>query len=368
MHFELTEDQKMIQDMARDFAKKSIAEGVCERDENGFFVRSLFDSLAEQGLAGMLYPADEEEAFADFSAFNLALQEIARYDASLALVLVSHAGLCSGLIQRVGSPAHRDNYLTALNTGEMLGAWVFAGKAGEITAREQNGQWCIDGQANFIVSAENADLFVITAKLAQGIGAFFVKKDHPGLQVKKIEQPLSFRTAGLANVRLENVMVDNAAAVTDCRSMEQHVQELLLESQLALSSIQLGSCRFIFDASLQYSKERVQFDKPIAEHQAIRFKLADMSVESEAAELMIMRAAYLRDKTGMWEQEALLASQYMTTVADRIGHAGLQVHGGYGYMEEFHISRHYRDLVGLGMGFIAIEKIHDRICRQLIAS
>jgi alkylation response protein AidB-like acyl-CoA dehydrogenase len=148
--------------------------------------------------------------------------------------------------------------------------------------------------------------------------------------------------------------------------MDQHIKELLLESQVALSSIQLGSCRFIFDASLQYSKERVQFDKPIAEHQAIRFKLADMSVETEAAELMIMRATYLRDKTGVWTREALLASEYMTEVADRIGHSGLQVHGGYGYMEEFHISRHYRDLVGLGVGFISKEKIYDNICSSLV--
>jgi alkylation response protein AidB-like acyl-CoA dehydrogenase len=353
--FELSEQQRMVRDMVREFAAEKLRPGATARDESGEFPGAIFRELAQLGLLGMLVPESYGGAGMDVLTYVLAIEEIARADASVAVGVSVTNSVCQWPILRFGSDELRRRVLPPLARGEALGGIMLtepeAGSdLGSIRTvyRRDGDRFLLSGAKAWITNAGLARTFVVLATRdpregSRGISAFVLDASQPGVVVHPAEKKMGLRSSVTAAVTLEEAVVPEANLLGGEGEGLKVVLATLDHSRLGIAAQALGIAQAALDEALAYAKQRVQFGKPVIQHQAVGFRLADMDTELEAARWLAYRAAWLSDRPGRISRTSAQAKLFASETANRIAALAVQVHGGYGYSREYSVERLYRD-------------------------
>ena len=363
----------------RDFAAREIAPGAAHRDETAHFPTELIPKIAGLGLFGINIPQDYGGAGMDAVSNAVIIEEIARIDAAVALMVAAHNSLCAGHILGFGSEAQKKKYLPQLASGEKLGAWALTephsgSDAGALkTSATLNGDyWTLNGEKQFITQGSTAGVYVIMASTDPsrgkgGISAFIVERDTPGLKVGRVENKLGVRASDTAALRLEELRVPKDHLIGERNGAFKNVLLVLQGGRIGLGAMAVGIARGALEESLKYAAEREQFGKPLAEFEAIQWMLADMATEVEAARLLVQGAARLKDIGEPFLKASSEAKLYAAEVAARATSKAVQIHGGYGYMKECPVERYFRDakLCEIGEGTSEVQRII--IAKELLA-
>ncbi len=378
MNFDLTEEQKRLKREVREFAEAEIAPGAAERDRASRFPWELIPKLAQRKLLGIRAPKEYGGAGLDTLGTALIIEEIARVDGATALIVASHNALCIRHIYEFGDDDLRKRYIPRLATGEVLGAWALTepeagsdASALKTTAKLEGGQWVLNGRKMFITQGTVAGVYVILAatdpaKGSKGISAFVVEKGTPGFSSGPPTDKFGVRASDTAPLSLDGVRIPVENLIGELNAGYSQAMEILNGGRIGIGAMALGLAQAAFEAALTYAKQRVQFGKPIAEHQAIRFMLADMGCEIEAARHLVYHAAWLSDQGRSTTQEASMAKLYASEMAMRVTNKALQIHGGYGFLKGTLVERYLRDakLCEIGEGTSEIQRMI--ISRELI--
>ncbi|MCX6037554.1 MAG: acyl-CoA dehydrogenase [Chloroflexi bacterium] len=378
MDFQLTEEHVLIKNMVREFAEKEIAPRAEEIDATDQFPADIFQRMAELGLLGIPFAEAYGGAGGDYLSLLIALEEIARVSGTVAIILDAHTSLCCEPIYLFGTEAQKQKYLLPLARGEKIGAFGLtephAGSdAGATRTRavREGDEWVINGQKLFITNGSIADVLVITAKTdpdkgTHGISSFIIEKGTPGFQVGRDEKKMGLKGSVTSELFFENCRIpaENLLGRED-EGFKQFLTTLDA-GRLAISAMAVGLAQGAFDRAVAYAKERVQFDRPIAQFQAIQWMIADMATDIEAARLMVNRAAWLKGQGARFSKEAAMAKLFATEVSERVCYKAIQIHGGYGYVREYAVERMYRDqrLCAIGEGTNEIQRLV--IARQIL--
>jgi alkylation response protein AidB-like acyl-CoA dehydrogenase len=371
MNFELSEQQKLLRQTIGDFACAEIAPGATQRDESACFPHELVPKMADVGLFGAMVPEEYGGAGLDALSFAIIIEEIARVDAAVALMLASHNSLCAGHILSFGDEQQKRDHLAPLARGEKLGAWALtepeAGSGAQYLktrARRIGAEWVLNGDKLYITQGSVAGIYVIMASTEPergggGISAFIVERERPGLQVVRVENKLGVRASDTAQLHLEGIRVPEQNLLGDLNHGYRDALAILDGGRIGIGALALGIARAALEASINYAKERRQFGKPIAEFEAIQWKLADMATEIDAARLLVYRAAELKEKGLSYKRAASEAKLFASEVAARATSQALQIHGGAGYMKDCPVERYFRDakLCEIGEGTSEIQRI-----------
>jgi butyryl-CoA dehydrogenase len=353
---ELTDAQRQVRALARQFAQRELAPTAAERDRVPRFPREAFAKMAELGMLGMLVPAQHGGAGADHVSYVLAVMEIAAADGATSTAFQVHNSLVCGAVLRSGSDAQKEQILRRLAAGEMLGAFCLtepeAGSdaaAIRTRARRIGNRYVLNGTKQFITSGRSADLAVVFAVTdpeagKKGISAFLVPTATQGYRVAKVEHTMGQRSSD----HCEIVFQDCEVAPDQMLGAEGDGYRIALANleggRIGVAAQAVGMARAAYEAALAYAKQRRTFGKAIIDHQAIGFRLADMATSLHAAELMVLRAAALRDAGQPCLKEASMAKLFASEAAERVCAAAIQIHGGYGYLADFAVERIYRDV------------------------
>ncbi len=355
MAYQLTEEQRMIQAMVREFAREVLLPTAAERDQTKEFPAENLKKMGELGLMGMNAPVEYNGAGADTVSYSVALQEVAYACSSTAVIMSVHNSVACGPVYLFGSEYLKETYLKPLAAGKKLGSFALtepgAGSdpAGQKTRAVRDGSnYVINGTKLFITTGKNSDVTVVTAytdkkKKHHGISAFVVEKGTPGFSVGKEEDKMGLRASDTVELIFE-----------DCRVPEENLlgQEgdgfliamaSLDGGRIGIASQSVGLAQACLDGAVNYAKERVQFNKAIAQFQGIRWMIADMATQIEAARLMTFNAAAMRDRKENFSAAASMAKVFASEMANKVAYQALQIHGGYGYIKEFPVERYYRD-------------------------
>jgi butyryl-CoA dehydrogenase len=355
MNFSLTEEQEMIRGMCRDFAENEVRPLAQEIDKQGQYPAQLMRRMAELGLMGACVPEKYGGAGMDTISYILAVEEISRACASTAIVMIGNNSLACSPISEFGSDQQKKDYLLPLAKGEKLGCLALtelhAGSdAGNVstTAELYGDYYLVNGQKIFTSNAAEAQvciLFVSTdrPKRHRGMSALIVEMDTPGFTVAKNLEKLGVCASSTCELRFENMKVPAGNLLGKQGDGFKIVMKTLDAGRIAIAAQALGIARAAFEKALQFSKERTQFGKPISANQAIQWMLADMATEMEAARWLIYHAAWLRDQGLPHSRESAMAKVKASEVSNFVCNKALQIHGGYGYMEDYHVERHLRD-------------------------
>lgn len=355
MSYQLTEEQKMIQDMVRDFAREEIMPGAAERDRKKIFPKEIIEKMGELGLMGMNVPPEYNGAGVDTVSYSLALQEVAYACASTAVIMSVHNSVACGPIYQFGSDYLKERYLKPLAAGKMLGSFALtepnAGSdpASQRTRAKRDGDsYIINGTKIFITSGKNSDITVVTAytepeKRHKGISAFVVEKGTPGFYVGKEEEKMGLRASDTVELVFEDCRVPAENLLGREGDGFLIAMVSLDGGRIGIASQAVGIAQACLDAAIGYAKERIQFGRPISQFQAIRWMIADMATEIEAARLLTFNAASMRDRGENFTAAASMAKLFASEMANRVAYKALQIHGGYGYTKEYPVERHYRD-------------------------
>jgi alkylation response protein AidB-like acyl-CoA dehydrogenase len=355
MAYQLTEEQKMIQAMVRDFAREVVMPGAAERDRTKTFPRDILAQMGELGLMGMNVPVEYNGAGVDTVSYSLAMQEIAYACASTAVVMSVHNSVACGPIYLFGSDHLKETYLKPLAAGEMIGSFALtepgAGSdpGGQKTKAVRDGdQYVINGTKLFITTGKNSDITVVTAytdaeKKHKGISAFVVEKGTPGFSVGKEEEKMGLRASDTVELVFEDCRVPRENLLGDEGSGFMIAMASLDGGRIGIASQSVGLAQACLDAAVSYARERVQFGKPISQFQGLRWMIADMATRIEAARLLTFNAAAMRDRGEDFGTTASMAKLYASETANWAAYQSLQIHGGYGYIKEFPVERYYRD-------------------------
>lgn len=355
MAYQLNEEQKMIHAMVRDFAREEILPTAAERDKTGEFPKENLEKMAELGLLGMNVPPEFNGAGVDTVSYSLALQEIAYACASTAVIMSVHNSVACGPIYLFGSDYLRETYLKPLAAGEKIGSFALtepgAGSdpAGQQSKAIKDGKsYIINGTKTFITSGKNSDLTVVTAytdrdKKHRGISAFIVEKGTPGFSVGKIEDKMGLRASDTAELIIEECRVPEENLLGQEGDGFIIAMASLDGGRIGIASQSVGLAKACLDAAISYAKERMQFGRPISQFQGIRWMIADMATQIEAARLLTFNAAAMRDREEKYTEAASMAKVFASEMANKIAYQALQIHGGYGYIKEFPVERYYRD-------------------------
>jgi alkylation response protein AidB-like acyl-CoA dehydrogenase len=356
MGYQLSEEQKMIQAMVREFAREVVLPGAAERDRTGAFPRENIRKMGELGLLGMNVPPEYNGAGVDSISYSVALQEIAYACASTAVIMSVHNSVACGPIYLFGSDYLKEHYLKPLAAGEQVGSFALtepgAGSdpAGQKTRAVKEGDaYVINGTKRFITSGKNSDVTVVTAytqreKGHRGISAFVVDKGTPGFSVGKEEEKMGLRASDTVELIFEDCRVpaENLLGREGDGFMIAMVS--LDGGRIGIASQSVGVAQACLDAAVNYAGERVQFNKTISQFQGLRWMIADMATEIEAARLLTFNAAAMRDRGENFSAAASMAKLFASEMANRVAYRALQIHGGYGYMAEYPVERYYRDV------------------------
>jgi len=378
MDFELTEEQRMIRRMVREFAEKEIAPRAEEIDETDQFPEDLFRRMGELGILGLPFPEEYGGSGGDYTSMVIALEEIARVSGSMAITLDAHTSLCSEPIHLFGSEEQKRKYLLPLARGEKIGAFGLtepqAGSdAGATRTRavRDGSQWVINGQKILITNGSVADVAVITAKTdpekgTRGISAFIVEKGTPGFQVGRDEKKMGLKGSVTSELFFEDCRVPAENLLGKENEGFKQFLTTLDAGRIAIAAMAVGLAQGAFERAVAYARERVQFGQPIAEFQAIQWMIAEIATEIEAARLMVHRAAWLKGQGERFTKEAAMAKLFATEMSERACHKAIQIHGGYGYVREYGVERMYRDqrLCAIGEGTNEIQRLV--IARQVL--
>ncbi|MGH9741249.1 MAG: acyl-CoA dehydrogenase [Candidatus Acidiferrum sp.] len=379
MDFTFTEDQDQLRRSVCDFARGEIAPHVMEWDEASHFPLEIIPKLAEMGLLGVIFPEEYGGAGLGYIEYAIAIEELARVDGSVGLIVAAHNSLCSNHIYKFGTEAQKRKYLTPLAQGKQIGAWSLTEpEAGSdaggtrTTARRDGNVWVLNGAKTFTTNGHYADTCVAMAvtdkeKGSHGISAFILEKGTPGFKPGKKENKLGMRASDTSEVifsdcrvPLENLLGPEGEGFTGSL-------KILDGGRISIAALALGMAQGALDAAVSYAKQRKQFGHAISEFQAIQFKLADMATEVEAARLLVYQAAWLADRKDVrFTRESSMAKLFASEVAVRVANECVQVHGGYGFIKDYPAEKFYRDvkLCTIGEGTSEIQKLV--IARQLL--
>jgi len=371
MDFQLPEDLVALRNTVREFCETEVKPFAREWDETEEFPTRTVEKVGELGLLGMGVP--EEYGGVGLSALGIAtvIEEIARYDGSLALTVASHNGLCTNHLRSFASEALKSKWLPKLATGEAMGAWALSepgsgsDAAGLLTTavRKDDG-WVLNGSKMWITQGTVGGVYVVLAstdreKRQKGITAFVVEPGTPGFQTVPVKHKLGMRSSDTAELVFENCFVPDSNRVGEVDSGFIDTCKILDKGRITIGALAVGLGRGALEEAAAYAKDRKAFGHPIADFQAIRFMLADMQTEIDAARLLVQRAAALCDEGRPYTKEASMAKVFASEAATRACNKALQIHGGYGYTKEFPVERYLRDakLCEIGEGTSEIQRI-----------
>ncbi|MDC1024866.1 acyl-CoA dehydrogenase [Flavobacteriales bacterium] len=355
MKFDLTEEHLMIRDAARDFAQNELLPGVIERDENQKFPSEQVKKMAELGFMGMMVSPDYGGGGMDTISYVLAMEEISKVDASAAVIMsVNNSLVCWGL-ETYGSQEQKDKYLRRLATGEIIGAFCLSEpEAGsdatsqQTTAIEKDDYYLLNGTKNWITNGNSASIYLVIAQTDpslghKGINAFIVEKETDGVIVGKKEDKLGIRGSDTHSIMFNDVQVPKENRIGEDGFGFSFAMKTLSGGRIGIAAQALGIASGAYELALEYSKQRKAFGKEISRHQAIAFKLADMATEIDAARLLCLRAAWLKDNGMNYDREGAMAKVFASETAMKTTTEAVQVHGGYGFVKEYHVERLMRD-------------------------
>ncbi len=355
MTFILTEEQKMIQSMVRDLARSEFAPRAMERDKTKEFPADNLAMLGELGLMGMMVPPEYGGSGADSVSYVLALAEVAYACASTAVVMSVHNSIVCESILRYGTDDQKDKYLKRLATGEIIGAFALTEpNAGSDPARQttkavlEGDSYILNGTKRFTTTGKNAGLIIITAKTDEqarhrGISAFLVEQGTPGLTVGPLEDKMGLRASDTADLILEDCRIPAANRLGNEGDGFLIAMTGLDGGRIGIAAQSVGVATAAFDAAVQYSREREQFGQTISKFQGLRWMIADMATEIEAARLMMLSAAEMKDNGENYTLQASMAKLFASEMVNRITAKAVQIHGGYGFTKEYPVERYYRD-------------------------
>ena len=378
MNFETTELTAQVAQTARDFANQHIRPHLMEWDESQEFPVPVFKEMGKLGLMGVLVPEKYGGSGLGYFEYNAIIQEIARVCGSVGLSLAAHNSLCTGHILTFGSEEQKQKYLPKLATAEHIGAWGLTeantgSDAGNMrtTAVKDGNHWVINGTKNWITHGKSGDVAVVICRTGEprtkdNATAFIVERGTPGFSGGKKENKLGMRASETAEMIFDNCRIPDANRIGEIGQGFKQSMKVLDGGRISIAALGLGIARGAYDAALQYSKERYQFDQPIANFQGISFKLADMATEIEAAELLIQQACDLKMRGLPMTKEAAMAKYYASEVSVKVSTEAVQIFGGYGYTKDFPVEKFYRDskLCTIGEGTSEIQKLV--ISRELL--
>jgi hypothetical protein len=369
--FTLPEHVEALREEVRKFAQNEIRPHVMTWDEDKLFPREVMEKLGAMGMLGIIFPEAYDGAGMGYLEYAVVVEEIARVDGSVGLGVAAHNSLCSNHIYTQGTEEQRQKYLRPLASGKMLGAWALteadAGSdAGALrtTARKVGHTWVLNGSKNFATHGTVGGVCVVMARTrggsgTEGISAFIVEKGTPGFKAGKQENKLGMRASDTSELILEDVAVPEENLLGAEGIGFKQAMTTLDGGRISIAALALGMAQGAFEASVRYSTIRKAFGKPLSEHQATQFKLADMAVQIEAARLLVYKAATLKDQGLPYAKAASMAKLYASEIACRVADEAVQIHGGYGYIKDYPVEKFYRDvkLCTIGEGTSEIQRM-----------
>jgi alkylation response protein AidB-like acyl-CoA dehydrogenase len=378
LDFQLSDEQQQLKKSVREFAEREIAPNVMKWDEAGEFPLCIVKELGKLGFLGMIFPPDYAGAGMGYVEYVIAIEELSRVDGSVGIIVAAHTSLCSNHIFLAGNEAQKRKYICKLATGEFIGAWGLtepssgsdAGSA-RMTAKRRGNSWVLNGTKTFCTNGHYADVMVVIAVTdraakTHGLSAFVVEKDAKGFRPGKKENKLGLRASDTAEMIFEDCVIPAENLLGKEGDGFIDAMRVLDGGRISIAALSLGMAQGAYEAALNYSKERKQFGKAIGEFQAIQWKLADMATEIDAARLLTMRAASMKDAGMKTTLESSMAKLYASEVAVRCANEGVQIHGGYGFIKDYPAEKYYRDvkLCTIGEGTSEIQRLV--IARQLL--
>jgi alkylation response protein AidB-like acyl-CoA dehydrogenase len=371
MNFEREELTQQVAQTARDFAIQHIKPHVMTWDESQEFPVHVFKKMGELGLMGVLVPHEYGGAGLSYFEYNAVIQEISKVCGSIGLSVAAHNSLCTGHIMLFGNEEQKKKYLPKLATAEYIGAWGLTepntgSDAGNMktTAVKEGDEWVLNGTKNWITHGISGDVAVVIARTGEprtsgNSTAFIVERGTAGFAGGKKENKLGMRASETAEMVFDNCRISDAQRLGEVGDGFRQAMKVLDGGRISIAALSIGIGRGAYEAALQYSKERHQFDKPISSFQGISFKLADMATEIEAAELLTQQACDLKNRGEKMTRQAAMAKYYASEVAVRVSTEAVQIFGGYGYTKDFPVEKHYRDskLCTIGEGTSEVQKM-----------
>ena len=378
MNFQLNDEQLDLRKTVREFAEREIRPHVMEWDEASQFPLDTIKELGKLGLMGTIFPAEYGGAGMGYVEYVIAIEELSRVDGSVGIIVAAHTSLCSNHIFIAGREEQKRKYIPKLATGEFIGAWGLtepgsgsdAGGA-RCSAVRKGDRWVLNGTKTFCTNGHYADVMVVIAvtdKTAHthGLSAFVVEKGTKGFRAGKKENKLGLRASDTAEMIFEDCEIPTENLIGKEGDGFIDAMRVLDGGRISIAALGLGMAQGAYESALNYSKERKQFGKAISEFQAIQWKLADMSVEIDAARLLTMRSAWMKDDGQKTTLESSMAKLYTSEVAVRAANEAVQIHGGYGFIKDYPAEKFYRDvkLCTIGEGTSEIQRLV--IARQIL--
>ncbi|MDI1305858.1 MAG: acyl-CoA dehydrogenase family protein [bacterium] len=371
MNFDYNETQSMIAQSIRDFAEKEIRPNIMEWDEAQTFPVPLFKKLGEMGFMGVLVPEELGGSGLGYHEYITIVEEISKVDPSIGLSVAAHNSLCTNHILTFGNEEQKKRWIPKLATAEHIGAWGLTehdtgSDAGGMntTAKKDGDFWIVNGAKNFITHAISGDIAVVIVRTGEkgdskGMTAFVFEKGMLGFASGKKENKLGMRASETAELIFDNCRIPDANRLGEVGQGFIQAMKVLDGGRISIGALSLGIAKGAYEAALKYSKERHQFGQPICEFQGISFKLADMATEIEASELLLHKAAFLKQQHKPVTTMGAMAKMYASEVCVKVANEAVQIHGGYGYIKDYPVEKFYRDskLCTIGEGTTEIQKI-----------
>lgn len=371
MNFTPTETQAQITEMVRDFANKHIRPNMMEWDESQKFPVDLFHQMGTLGLMGVLVPTEYGGSGLSYFEYITVVSEIAKVCGSIGLSTAAHNSLCTGHILYFGNDEQKKKYLPKLASGEWIGAWgLTEANTGsdsgnmQCVATRDGDDWVINGTKNWITHGISGNVAVVLCRTGEprtknNVTAFIVERGTPGFAGGKKENKLGMRASETSELVFDNCRISDAQRLGNVGDGFKQAMKILDGGRISIAALSLGIAKGAYEASVKYAKERHQFDQPIANFQAIAFKLADMATKIEVAENLIYQAADLKNKNLPMTKESAMAKYYASEVSVQVSTDAVQIFGGYGYTKDFPVEKYYRDskLCTIGEGTSEIQKL-----------
>ena len=352
MDFSYTKEQLLIQKSAREFAKKELLPKAMERDENGIYPKESLELMADLGFLGMLVSEEYGGMEVDTISYVLALSEIASACASTAVITSVHNSQVCELISKFGTKEQKQEYLNKLTTGEYMGSFAMSeeGAGSDIysistTAKREGDYFILNGKKRWIAGGANSHLFIVFAKTDENnISAFIVTRDMQGFLQGESADKMGLRACDITEIIFEDLKVPVKNLLGKENEGVKIAMSALDLGRIGVAAISYGVALAAFDIAVKYSKQRVQFNRPICKNQGLRWMISDMTVDLEAGKFLLLNAALKRDQGKNYSKDASIAKLYLSEMANRVVDKALQIHGGYGYIKEYPIERLYRDV------------------------
>lgn len=379
IQFDLTEEQEQVKRTAREFAEAEIKPNVMKWDEAQHFPRDLFKKMGELGFTGVIFPEKYGGAGLGYIEYVTVIEEISRIDGSIGLSIAAHNSLCTNHIFQFGNEQQKNKYVTPLASGEKLGAWALTepdsgsdASGMKTTALNKSDRWVLNGSKNFITHGNSADICLAIAitnreMRSKGISAFVVERGTEGFIAGRKENKLGVRASETTSIIFQDCSIPQENILGEPGHGFINAMQVLDGGRISIAALALGIAQGAYESALKYSLERKQFGKPIYEFEAIQFKLADMATQIDAARLLTMRAAWMKDTGRNTTKESAMAKLYASEAAVRVSEEAIQIHGGYGYTKDYPAEKYWRDskLCTIGEGTSEIQRLV--IARQLIS-